>query len=54
MHQTAQMDEMAAMIFDNKNPLVPVDGMEGWKDLVIIDAIYKAAATGTKQIINYQ
>ncbi|HEY8398000.1 MAG TPA: Gfo/Idh/MocA family oxidoreductase [Flavihumibacter sp.] len=54
MHQTAQMDEMAAMIFDNKKPLVPVDGMEGWKDLVIIDAIYKAAATGTKQIINYQ
>ncbi len=52
MHQTTQMEEMAAIILENKIPLVPVDGTEGWKDLVIIDAIYKAAATGTKQLID--
>lgn len=52
MHQITQMEEMAAIILENKIPLVSVDGTEGWKDLVIIDAIYKAAATGTKQLID--
>ena len=47
-HQTLQMDEMAALIFDGKQPIVPVDGEEGLKDLVIIDAIYKAVKTGKK------
>jgi predicted dehydrogenase len=47
-HQTVQMDEMAAIIFDNKKPIVPVDGEEGLKDLKIIDAIYEAARTGKK------
>ncbi|MCB0686816.1 MAG: Gfo/Idh/MocA family oxidoreductase [Saprospiraceae bacterium] len=47
-HQTLQMDEMAALIFDGKQPVVPVDGEEGLKDLVIIDAIYKAVKTGKK------
>jgi predicted dehydrogenase len=41
-HQTVQMDEMAAMILENKKPLVPVDGEEALRDLKIIDAIYRA------------
>lgn len=47
-HQTTQMDEMAAIILDGKKPLIPVDGEEGLKDLVIIDAIYEAARTGAR------
>ena len=46
--QTVQMDEMASIIFDNKKPLVAVDGMEAIKDLRIIDAIYTACKTGKK------
>jgi len=47
-HQTLQMDEMAALIFDGRQPIVPVDGEEGLKDMKIIDAIYKAVNTGKK------
>ncbi|WPQ61203.1 Gfo/Idh/MocA family oxidoreductase [Chitinophaga sancti] len=48
IHQAVQMDEMAAIIFDNKQPIVPVNGEEAVKDLKIIDAIYEAARTGKK------
>lgn len=47
-HQTVQMDEMAAIILDNKVPEVPIDGREGLKDMKIIDAIYEAVRTGGK------
>jgi len=47
-HQTVQMDEMAGIILAGKQPIVPVDGEEGLKDLKIIDAIYLAAKTGKK------
>lgn len=47
-HQTIQMDEFADIILRNKKPEVPVDGVEGVKDLRIIDAIYEAARTGRK------
>ena len=47
-HQTVQMDEMASIILQGKNPIVPVDGEEGWKDMKIIDAIFDAAKTGKK------
>ena len=47
-HQTVQMDEMAGIILNGKQPVVPVDGEEGLKDLKIIDAIYLAAKTGKK------
>ncbi len=47
-HQTVQMDEMAAIIFEGKQPVVPVDGEEGLKDLKIIDAIYEAVKSGKK------
>ena len=48
-HQTVQMDEMAAIIFDGKQPEVPIDGNEAVRDLKIIDAIYAATASGKKQ-----
>lgn len=47
-HQTIQMDEMAGIILEGKQPVVPVDGEEGLKDLKIIDAIYLAIKTGKK------
>jgi len=47
-HQTVQMDEMAGIIFDNHQPIVPVDGHEAVKDLKIIDAIYAAVKSGQK------
>lgn len=47
-HQTVQMDEMSGIILQGKQPTVPVDGEEGLRDLVIIDAIFEAAKTGKK------
>lgn len=47
-HQTLQMDEMAAIMLNDKKPVVAVDGYEGLKDLKIIDAIYLAVKTGEK------
>ncbi len=47
-HQTLQMDGMAQLIFEDVQPLVPVDGEEGLRDMKIIDAIYKAVKTGGK------
>jgi predicted dehydrogenase len=47
-HQTVQMDEMAGILFEGKQPVVPVDGEEAVKDLKIIDAIYEAVRTGKK------
>lgn len=47
-HQTKQMDEMAEIIFNGKQPIVPVDGEEGLRDMKIIDAIYEAVKTGKK------
>jgi len=47
-HQTVQMDEMAGIILQGKQPTVPVDGEEGLKDLKIIDGIYLAVKTGKK------
>ena len=46
VHQTVQMDEMAAIILDGKQPIIPVDGEEGLKDLKIIEAIYQSAREG--------
>lgn len=48
VHQTVQMDEMAAIIFEGKKPPVPIDGDEAVKDLKLIDGIYLAAKTGKK------
>ncbi|WP_194530544.1 Gfo/Idh/MocA family protein [Zobellia roscoffensis] len=50
-HQTLQMDGMAALIFEGVQPIVPVDGEEGVKDMKIIDAIFLAAKTGDKVML---
>jgi len=47
-HQTVQMEEMAAIILQNKKAPVPLDGEEGVKDMKIIDAIFAAAKSGAK------
>jgi predicted dehydrogenase len=47
-HQTMQMEEMAGIILQGKQPVVPVDGEEGVKDMKIIDAIYQALQRGKK------
>src|ERR1044071_3530026 len=47
-HQTVQMDEMAAIILDGKQPIVPVDGEEAVRDLKIMDAIYEAVRKGKR------
>ena len=47
-HQTVQMDRMSEIILEGKQPIVPVDGEEGLKDLKIIDGIYAAIKTGKK------
>lgn len=47
-HQTVQMDEMAGIILEGRQPTLPVDGEEGLKDLKIIDAIYAAVKSGKK------
>jgi predicted dehydrogenase len=47
-HQTLQMDGMAELIFEGKQPIVPLDGEEGVKDMKIIDAIFEAVKTGDK------
>jgi len=47
-HQTVQMDEMAAIIQEGRQPVVPVDGEEAVRDLKIIDAIYEAVRVGKK------
>jgi predicted dehydrogenase len=47
-HQTVQMDEMAEIILQGKQPPLPVNGDEAVKDLKIIDAIYLSVKTGKK------
>jgi len=47
-HQTVQMDEMARLLFNGKQPVVPIDGEEAVRDLAIVDAIFLAARTGKK------
>ena len=42
------MDEMAQIIFDGKQPVIPVDGEEAVKDLKVIDAIYEAVKLAKK------
>jgi predicted dehydrogenase len=51
-HQTVQMEEFSGIILEGKQPIVPVDGEEGVKDLKIIDGIYAAAKSGKKVSLN--
>ena len=47
-HQMVQMEEMAGILLEGKQPVVPIDGEEGVKDMKIIDAIYASIKTGKK------
>jgi predicted dehydrogenase len=47
-HQTVQMDEMASIILEGKEPIVPVNGEEGVKDMKVVDGIYEAVKKGKK------
>lgn len=52
-HQTVQMEEFADIILQGKKPIIPVDGEEGLKDLVVIDAIFEAVKTGKKVALKW-
>ncbi len=52
-HQAIQMEEMAGIILAGKQPVLPVDGEEAVKDLIIIDAIYQAARTGNRIALQF-
>jgi glucose-fructose oxidoreductase len=47
--QAAQMDEVAEYILEDKNMRVP--GEEGLKDMIVVDAVYKAIESGKKVMI---
>ena len=47
-HQTLQMDGMADLILNKKTISPSVDGEEGLRDMIVIDAIYEAVRTGRK------
>jgi predicted dehydrogenase len=51
VHQTVQMDAMAGILFNGEQPVVPIDGGEALKDMVIVQAIYEAARTGQKVVL---
>lgn len=47
--QQVQVDDFARCVTENKESIV--SGTEGWKDMMIIDAIHKAIASGKKEKI---
>ena len=49
--QQVQMDEMAKFILNGKPFPDHISGVEGLKDLKVIDAIYKAASSGKSELI---
>ena len=50
-HQQAkQMDEDALAIMDNKPVLVP--GEEGWKDILVVEAIYRSVKEKGRVVIS--
>jgi predicted dehydrogenase len=49
-HQTAQMDGLADCILNNK-PDPNMTGVEGLKDMLVIDAIYESVRQGGKKIM---
>lgn len=50
-HQAVQLDEMAAILFEGKQPIVPADGEEGLKDMIIIEAIFKSMNNNGKKVM---
>jgi predicted dehydrogenase len=49
--QAAQIDGMAKVLLDNKPFPDHISGLEGWKDMKVLDAIYKAAQTGKRVMV---
>jgi len=47
------MDEMAGILLEGKQPIIPVDGEEGVKDMKIIDSIFAAVKSGNKEDLKY-
>jgi len=47
--QKLQVNDFARCVMENKESIV--SGTEGWKDMIIIDAIHKAIASGKKEKI---
>jgi predicted dehydrogenase len=50
-HQQVQMDEMAKVLLNNNSFPDHIGGIEGWKDMKVIDAVYKAAKTGKRVLV---
>ena len=48
--QAKQMDEDALAIMNNKSVLVP--GEEGWKDIVVVEAIYRSVKEKGRVLIS--
>lgn len=46
--QAAQCDEIAKVILANRKLPDHIAGVEGWKDMKVLDGIYKAAETGKR------
>jgi predicted dehydrogenase len=46
--QAAQMDGMAKVLLENKPLPEHISGIEGWRDMKVLDAIYKAAKSGKR------
>ncbi|MGI9530501.1 Gfo/Idh/MocA family protein [Lutimonas sp.] len=49
--QAAQLDGIGKYILENKKLPIHIAGEEGLKDMIVIEAIYKAAETGRKIVI---
>ncbi len=50
--QAAQLDGIGKFILEGKDLPIHIAGEEGLKDMLVIEAIYKAADTGKKVVIN--
>lgn len=48
-HQALQMDDFSRCVKENKES--PVNGYEGLKDLLVMEAIYKSIASGKKEMV---
>ena len=47
--QKLQVDDFARAVMENKESIV--SGTEGWKDMMVIDAIHRAIASGRREVI---
>lgn len=50
--QAAQMDAISKVILAKQPMPAHIAGIEGWKDMKVIDAVYEAARTGKRVLMN--